>query len=446
MTQALSVNPLKLWQSAPDNGAPARFDWPERVLPWLPLCLFFPVGIMYAGLLAFYLALLLAGGWRQRWQHLKQHPMLIPVLTLSAISVMVALGQDRSPPVMQEFWPAFGHYQTYLFLLPMLLVPAGQWQQRSMAYFQRGALLAASIFVASALHVLPEISFFHSYQHYVGNKSILLGILLAIAAGWTLDQWLCERRRHWQYGLKLLFLVAVMLLLSKTRTASLLFVLLALLSIFSMVRWSWRQSWIPLLLAGLLWGGWQAVYQAGRPANCVINTVQAEAWQLAQIRARCTMFQAHDLLSGRKSSDDDGMRTEIYRITAAMVAEQPWRGHGIAAWMPEYQQRAAGLVSASMTTPHNDYLLYATELGLPGLLTLLLIWLRQLQLSWQMSKAGDPALSWRAMPLTSLTLAMMVGGMFNAILRDAVFGLAFMILLAIPLAGLQRPVSYRQKA
>jgi hypothetical protein len=40
--------------------------------------------------------------------------------------------------------------------------------------------------------------------------------------------------------------------------------------------------------------------------------------------------------------------------------------------------------------------------------------------------------------LGMLGVAIMVGGMFNAALRDAVFGMPFMILLAIPLAGVTR--------
>ncbi len=42
------------------------------------------------------------------------------------------------------------------------------------------------------------------------------------------------------------------------------------------------------------------------------------------------------------------------------------------------------------------------------------------------------------MLLGMLGVAVIVGGMFNAILRDLVFGMPFMILLAIPLAGVAR--------
>jgi len=94
------------------------------------------------------------------------------------------------------------------------------------------------------------------------------------------------------------------------------------------------------------------------------------------------------------------------------------------------------MISEEMTTPHNDYLLYTTELGLAGLLALLWIWLSQLRIARHMSQSNHLVQQEYAMLLAMLGVTMMVGGMFNAILRDAVFGMAFMILLAIPLAGL----------
>ena len=99
-------------------------------------------------------------------------------------------------------------------------------------------------------------------------------------------------------------------------------------------------------------------------------------------------------------------------------------------------------ITDTMTTPHNDYLLYATELGFLGLGALLWILGTQLFLAFSLARHKNTVYgrTREGMWIAMLTLAMMLGGMFNAILRDAVFGLAFMILLAIPLAGLQRTV------
>lgn len=73
-----------------------------------------------------------------------------------------------------------------------------------------------------------------------------------------------------------------------------------------------------------------------------------------------------------------------------------------------------------------------------GVAALLWIWFSQFRIARRMALSKDNSTKDKAMLLIMLTLAMMTGAMFNAILRDAVFGLAFMILLAIPLAGLRQ--------
>ncbi|MBC3884591.1 O-antigen ligase family protein [Undibacterium griseum] len=419
------------------SGNSWRRTSPQQVMAWLPVTLFFPVGIMYAGMLLFYIALIVAGGWRENWLRLQQHPLLRPVLLLSAVSLTIAVFQPRPAEIENEFWPGLGHYQTYLFLLPFLMLPAGAWQRRAVRLFFGAAVVAATLFVLNFFHLLPDNRLFHSYAVYLGNKSILLGILLAIAAAWMLHELFLYKEHRWLRILIWLYVVAVLIFLSKTRTASLMFACLVLLMICRNFRWSWRGVLLIGLLATGLAAGCKLAAGLPRPASCVINQVQAPPWELAQIRMLCTIQQVKDFSEGRKSTDDDGMRAEIYRITAGLIMEKPWTGHGIASWVPNYRQRAQGLSSASMTTPHNDYLLYATELGMPGVLALLWIWIRQLLIARGMRHHPDPHVRGKAMLLAMLTVAMMVGAMFNAILRDAVFGLAFMILLALPLAGIR---------
>ena len=65
-----------------------------------------------------------------------------------------------------------------------------------------------------------------------------------------------------------------------------------------------------------------------------------------------------------------------------------------------------------------------------GLFALLALWGRQLYVAFQMARQQ----SYYAMPLCMLTVSMAFSGAFNAVLRDALFGLAMMIMLAIPLA------------
>lgn len=431
-----------------------RESWPQQVLAWLPLTLFFPIGVVYAGVSIFLISLLASGNFSAKLQRVRRSPMFWPIMALTLCSIVIALTHARPSG---EFWSAFSHYQTYWFLL-LFLAAGGDgvgaetkqlgWQSRAQLVFFGGALLSATLFYANALHLLPNVTGFKSYVVYDGNKSILLGILLALAAGWMLHAWRWHKNHHVWRALALLYVVIALLVLAKTRTASLLFLLLCGLMLLRNFSWRWPSvlSLLALMLLGV--AGVRYVLALPAPVTCLANqmseVVHMPAAQVIVTRGICTVQQMRDFWEGKKISED-GMRLEIYKNTSELVAEKPIAGHGIGNWLPLYQQKAAGQISGTMTTPHNDYLLYATELGALGVAALLWIWLTQLRVARQMSKSLQRGQSERAMLLAMLGVAMMVGGMFNAILRDGVFGMAFMILLAIPLAGVERPIAEEKK-
>ena len=427
----------------------SRESWPQQVLAWLPLTLFFPIGVMYAGVLIFLLALLASGQFSRRVLWVRRSPMFWPVVALSACSIVMAVIRDRPA---HEFWSSFAHYQTYWFL--MLFLAAGgddsagtdsanrfSWQERAQQVFFAGALLSATLFYCNALHWLPNVTGFKSYVVYDGNKSILLGVLLALAAGWMMHAWRWQRNHHLWRALALLYVVFALFVLAKTRTASLLFLLLCGLMLFRNFSWRWPSllSLAAVLLLSV--AGLRYVLTLPAPVTCLANQMSEvyhmPASQVIVTRGICSVQQLRDFWQGKKISED-GMRLEIYKNTSELVAEKPLAGHGIGNWLPLYQQKAAGQISGTMTTPHNDYLLYATELGAFGVAALLWIWLTQLRVAYQMRRSAQRGQQQRAMLLAMLGVAMLVGGMFNAILRDGVFGVAFMILLAIPLAGVER--------
>jgi len=149
---------------------------------------------MYAGVLLFLISLAISGNYREKGQAILASPMLAPILSLSLVSCLVAIFLPRPAG---EFWPALVHYQTYLFLLLFLCVGAGEWQRRAVGFFLAGALIAASLFYLNFLQMLPVNTMTRSYVIYQGNKSILLGILLAVAAGWTLNHLVEAKERRW---------------------------------------------------------------------------------------------------------------------------------------------------------------------------------------------------------------------------------------------------------
>ncbi|MDO9419526.1 MAG: O-antigen ligase family protein [Herminiimonas sp.] len=379
----------------------------QFILSLLPITLFFPIGIGYTGIVLFFVALLAGGQYRDKWQAIKDSPMFFPVMGLLTVTCCAGLLLERP----DGFWKAFMHYQIYLVLLVFISVGAGYWQQRALRVFFAGAVLASTLLYLNAFQLLPDWSLFQNYRMYAGNKSILIGILLGIAGGWMLNQ-ICANHGHKWLRISMWLYVAVALLfLAKTRTGSLIFVFGCALVLLRYLTFSWRSV---LLVIGTV-------------------IILGVAWQTATgFRERLvgTVSDIKAFVDGGKVSAD-GIRLEMYRITTDIIKEHPVVGSGVGTWAIKYPERAQGLMSAEMATPHNDYLLYAAEIGAIGVCALLWIWLTQLFVA---IKIGGE----NGMRLFTIGIAIMFGGLVNAILRDALFGIAFMILLAIPLAGISR--------
>lgn len=388
-----------------------RDTLPQTILAALPILLFFPPGALYAGVLLFMLALLVSGDYAAKWSEARNSPLFLPTMGMLAASCVTAVWMDRSA---DKFWSGFAHYQIYVFLLLFTSVGPGEWQTRARKGFIAGSLMAASLFYLNHLHLLPDTPFFDSYVTYGGNKSILLGILLAIAAGWTFQDVLEENdhRRFGWYVVAFVYLAAALLFFARTRTGGLIFVALCSMALVKYCALSWRKALLLFL-------------------GCVL--ILTTAWQFSpslRLRAEQTVSDVKAFSRGETTSGG-GIRLEMFAITSEMVAEKPIAGHGIGTWAPRYRERAKDLPTGRMTTPHNDYLLYAAELGVLGLAALCWLWVSQLAVAWRIGGR-------RGMQLGMLTVALLIGGMFNAILRDYVFGMAFMVLLAIPLAGVSR--------
>lgn len=370
-----------------------------------------------------------------KWARIKSSALFFPVLALSLISTLI--GFLHAHPA-GEFTPAYVHYQSYWILFPLLSIGAGAWQEKAIRNFFAAAIVAATLFYLNSFGVLPDIRLFKSYVLYEGNKSILLGLLLAIAAAWMLHEWRLRKNFKIWRALSFMYVLVALVLCTKSRTASLLFMLLCGLLVFRNFSFRWWQlgAVAAVLLAGL--ASISYVAQLPAPTTCLAKEMH-EVYKMsgAKIlidRGICTVHQVRDF-GQTKQVSEDGMRLELYMNTWLMVAQSPWIGHGIGNWLPMYQQKASGQISEKMTTPHNDYLLYWFELGIAGLLALLTIWITQLRVAYQMTNGAD---SERAMLLAMLTVGMMFAACFNAIMRDGVFAFAMLILLAILLAGVSR--------
>lgn len=405
---------MRLFSSWPLTDSKERKNKAEAVLSYLPFTLFFPLGFVYTGFFLFLLALIADGDYRAHWQNVRRNPIFVPVLLLSSAFIIIALYSDHS---VDRFWRSFAHYQTYLILLVFISVGSGAWQAKAMKVFLAGAVFAATVFYLTLWNVVPAKGLFVSYVVYNGNKSILLGILLAIAAGLVfLDIRNLRgdlRCNAWRLAI-FIYLCGALLFISKGRSGHLIFLLMILLGLMFKLR-------------SMSWRGWTAAMLGLVMAGGVVWTSPGSLQQRVMQTAKDVEFFAQTV--DQRAETSTGIRLQMYRHTFTMISEKPLQGFGIGAWMPVFLQRYGNTISEASTTPHNDYVLYAAEGGVIGLGALLVVWLSQLHIALRLGGR-------RGMQLGLLTVAIMVSGMFNAVLRDGVFAMPFMILSAILLAGL----------
>ena len=101
-------------------------------------------------------------------------------------------------------------------------------------------------------------------------------------------------------------------------------------------------------------------------------------------------------------------------------------------WQYQFPERGRGLEYAHfITSPHSDYILFAAEMGVFSVVALLGIFFTQYKISRRLDQDARAFLG-------ILTISMLMNVATSPFFRDARFALAFMILLAIPLAGVRR--------
>lgn len=374
-----------------------------HLLTLLPITLFFPIGFMYAVLGLFLIAWLGKGDFAAKWARIRALSVMLPILVGIAIVLLDAafLSSENT-----RRWSGSVHYLIFIFFLVFVSTNGSDWQQRGKKMFFAGALYGASIFFLAKLNLLPDWHIFKNYIAYAGNKSISLGIFLSIAGAWMLHEAIRQegRIRMLIYLAAYAFIATTVVLLATTRTGILLMVVLSLLVLAFSMR-SGPRAWF-----------------AAAALVCVLIV----AWQygsVAKQRMKETV-EAVEALSQGQSGTGSANRLQFIDKTSEMIREKPLLGHGIGSWQQQYPVRAQGLETAQMSTPHNDYLLYAAELGAVGILLLLWIYGTFIRSAFRLPKGQF------LVPLLVL-VSIIVGGLFNAILRDWRFGVPMMILLAI---------------
>ena len=394
----------------------------ESVRPWpvyfvaaaIPISLA-AVNIAKAFIFVFALVALLAGLMRRRrlpWLSQLRTPLVVAVM----LGLLAASLFYTAAP-LGEAARDLGKYGK-LLEIPLILV---------LVRSRREALIALALYAAAQTFILASsyllcmgVTLPWVYKTVAERQSI--GAVFSsyldqsiMTAGLAALCWQLRRRVPGRFGPQLAIALAALcafdvLFLLPGRSGQ-----AALLTAIALALW-WtlprHGKWLALMAPALLLAGAMAVSPSFRDR---IDAIVIEARAYGQ---------------GDRTPTSTAARLNYWQRSVEMIEERPLAGWGVGSWNDEYRRLEGPHLrkdAADLRNPHQEYLLWGTQLGVGGIALLLVF----LVFAARDAKPFSPDVRRAAWSMTAM---LAVVCMFNAILFDAFVGDYFCVLLGLLLA------------
>ena len=390
-----------------------RFDLAAK---WALVGVFlsFPVALGLANTLSAVVLLcwLAAGHYRQRWQTIRNNPVTLPALLLFGL---ILLGTLYSTGDMAHIHLHVGKYSKLVLALVFLsLLDEARWRRYSL-----GAFAAAMLFILASVYasvwirlpwVRPARALGWGVDHTVVGDYITQNVMMSFFVLLCLT--LCTATRQYRYrGLWLLLAgLAVLSItaLSVGRTGY--FVLAACLIAFVLTAVSGRARYATLLLLAV-------ALVVGVLGSRTMETRYQQAW--IEIKNHSTDIHS-----------SVGHRIYNYKTALELIRERPLQGWGTGS----YDHESCRLVVTPANCvefgwhPHNQYLFFWLENGLPGLLAYLF-------LIFRLVKYGRARAAPDRILILGFACALIADSLVNSPLFSARENHFFMFMMALLMAG-----------
>ena len=342
--------------------------------------------------------------------------LVTPFVVLAILcSFALSLFWTVAPPA-----DALGSLAKYGKLIVIVLLPGLIRDQREALYALGAFVLAQSFLLASSWMLFAHLpvpwatSNMALTQNAVFSSYLDQGIISAVFAAicWHLRE--LAPGKYGRHAAIFLALTALLNVLFVLIGRSGHVVAIALLSIAIMWELPKRYRAVVVLLPFLLALGLFFSSSKVRERLTQVETeVQSYSPQVATITS-------------------SGLRLVFWRSAVEMIAQRPLEGFGVGSWSTEYNRLSREKNPAHVNidgngNPHQEYLLWGVQLGVPGILLLLALMVAVLRDSLRMEKNCARATQ-------SALLALAVACLFNASLYDAQIGDFFCVLLGLLLA------------
>ena len=333
--------------------------WLLQAAQWSLVATFllFPV-FLALGNVAVGLALLLslaAGDWRARWQAVRGVPVL---WWASGLYAVVLLGVLYTPAPSNDVLLHLGKYGKLLaipVLLPLLIQAC--WRQRCIQAFALAMGFVLLSVYASIWWELPwsaRKTLGWGGDHTVVGDYITQNIMMCFFTLWALTRGHVARRwARAAWWLVALSAGVAITQLSQGRTGYVLLAVVLGVYVLTALRGRWR--WLAL-------GGLVLVMTLALSSSQIVRQRLAQGWQEA-------------VTSEGMETTSVGGRINFWRLTAKIAAEKPLQGWGTGSYHTVWCERVAkeGWCAFGGWHPHNQYLFFWVENGLPGVLLFVLL-------------------------------------------------------------------------
>ena len=302
-------------------------------------------------LLCLVLAWLLAGDWRQRWDAARGNAVSLPLLVLYAIILLGAVYTTAPWRVVLDHWLKYDKLLLMVIAIS-LLAQDGKTRERCWTAFTIAALFTLASSYLSIWWRLPwsraqtlgwggDHSVFKDYI----TQSVLMALLMLRGLYLALRANVAWQRGAWLAVAALAFVCNTQLLYGRTGyVATAVAVLAFVLALVPVRRW-----WVALALVAVLLAG------AVLLSPTIVPRVALGLKELGEVPETTTSI---------------GPRLYFLHYGLDLFWQKPWLGWGTGAYHGEFCRIATTpeWCAAGSFHPHNQFLFFMVEHGIPGLL------------------------------------------------------------------------------
>ena len=329
--------------------------------------------------------------WQNKWRTIVSHPVAV---FLTTFVLLYVAGIFYSPAPQQDILHRFSKLFALVCAATLLMgfICKSYWRRYILNAFLTAMLITLALsYIKYFFHPLWLL---HSRfdQASVFKDHIVQNFLMVITAFIFLYQYAKKFNFRWLYGLLAITAIFNVLFISNGRSGYFIFGTL-------------------LLYTGILYFGWRGLLTS----LLVTIALSGLAFHFSnEFRLRITQLVSNaEYYQQGRANTSVGIRIQSIKNAYLLFKEKPWLGHGtgsfrtVYATLPQDQTKATGVMPIS----YNSYLNVGVELGILGIISLLLNFILQ----WQYSFLLPAEYSYL---MQILLISMIIGCLANPWLSD----------------------------